>query len=274
VSYEEYEEEEEAHERPGEDVAPGMLTSMSLAFLAMLPMLAAYEWGLSQDPDAARNAGERVLGLSLSMFGGFEDTARRAGLALCGLLALYEVRRMGGRVRAGVSRIVLEGLVAAALLGPLLVVLTNALGKWVEPLDATFDRTGGAAPELARAALLLGGSAWEELLFRVGAYSFLFWLALRFCTAIGFGAGTGRLFAEAAGLLGSAAIFALAHLDPVLGFLGEGGQAFEPSLFTWLLLAGLLLGLLFRWRGPGVAAWAHGLFNVALLLGVDPEVVL
>ena len=38
-------------------------------------------------------------------------------------------------------------------------------------------------------------------------------------------------------------------------------------------LAGILLGLLFRWRGPGVAAWSHGLFNLALLLGIDPDVV-
>ena len=36
----------------------------------------------------------------------------------------------------------------------------------------------------------------------------------------------------------------------------------------------LLLALLFLWRGPGVAAWTHGLFNFALILGAGPEVLL
>ena len=36
----------------------------------------------------------------------------------------------------------------------------------------------------------------------------------------------------------------------------------------------ILLGLLFRWRGVGVTAWTHGLFNLALLLGAGPDVFL
>jgi hypothetical protein len=40
-----------------------------------------------------------------------------------------------------------------------------------------------------------------------------------------------------------------------------------------LCLGGLALGLIFRWRGPGVAAWAHALFNVALWIGIDPDVI-
>ncbi len=262
----------EADER--RDASPAALTSLSLAYLAMLPMLAAYEWGLAREPGSARNAGERVLGLTLSVFGDLETQSRWTLLGACALLALFGVRRHGVRVRAGVARVALEGLVAAALLGPLLVVLTSLLGHWVAPLQAAWDPTGGEPPSLARAALLLGGSAWEELLFRVGAYSFLYWLALRSCAAIGLGRRAARLAGDAVGLLGSAAVFALAHVEPVAGLLGEGGLEPELSLLTWLLLAGLLLGLLFRWRGPGVAAWAHGLFNVALLVGVDPEVVL
>jgi hypothetical protein len=274
VTDEEYEQEEQLALEPEGAAAPGALTSLSLAYLAMLPLLAAYEWGLAQRSGAARNAGERVLGLTLRVLGPYEDAARWTLLGVCALLALVEVRRMGARVRAGVARIVLEGLVAAAMLGPLLVLSTSFLSRWVEPLHAAWDPTGGQAPSLTQGALLFGGSAWEELLFRVGAYSFLYWLGLRFATAVGLGAGPARFAGEGVGLLGSAAVFALGHLQPFVGFLGGGGLEFEPSLFTWLLLAGVLLGLLFRWRGPGVAAWAHGLFNVALLVGVDPEVVL
>ena len=56
--------------------------------------------------------------------------------------------------------------------------------------------------------------------------------------------------------------------------VAAGGAPFEPGHFTWLCLAGMLLGLVFRLRGPGVAAWCHGLFNLGLYLGVDPDVLL
>ena len=251
---------------------PAALTGPALAYLAMLPLFAAYEWGLAALPGAPRNAAELALGLSLRPFGEHAGTARRALLALGAVVALVALRRAGVRVRAGVARVCLEGALFALVLGPVLVGLTALLGPWIEPLDASWDPSG-RTPELASAALLFGGSAWEELLFRAGAYSFLYWLALRFATALGAPTRAGRGAAELAGLGGSALLFALAHLTPVADLLGPGGRPFEAPLFAWLLLAGLLLGLLFRLRGPGIAAWAHGLFNVALLLGIDPDVL-
>ena len=80
--------------------------------------------------------------------------------------------------------------------------------------------------------------------------------------------------AELWGLLGSSALFACAHLAAFTAWLGPGGESYNGSVFTWRLLAGILLGLVFRWRGPGVAAWAHGLFNLALLVGAGPDVFL
>ena len=73
-------------------------------------------------------------------------------------------------------------------------------------------------------------------------------------------------------LLGSSLAFAAFHLEACVAWLGVGGDPFEPAIFTYRVLAGMLLGLLFRWRGPGVAAWAHGLFNLGLLLGAGPDV--
>ena len=69
-------------------------------------------------------------------------------------------------------------------------------------------------------------------------------------------------------------IFAAFHLDVVTRLLGVGGEDFDRGLFLWRLLAGLSLAALFRWRGLAVAAWAHGLFNGALLLGAGPGVFL
>ena len=74
--------------------------------------------------------------------------------------------------------------------------------------------------------------------------------------------------------LGSAAFFAAFHLAPFVGWLGRGGESFDAAVFSYRFLAGLLLALVFRWRGPGVAAWTHGWFNLALLIGAGPDVFL
>ena len=84
--------------------------------------------------------------------------------------------------------------------------------------------------------------------------------------------GAARWGAELVGLLGSSVAFAAFHLEVAVAWLGVGGEEFHPAVFTYRVLAGVLLGLLFRWRGPGTAAWAHGLFNLALLLGASPDV--
>ena len=67
--------------------------------------------------------------------------------------------------------------------------------------------------------------------------------------------------------------FAAVHLEVLASHLGPGGEPYDPYVFLWRLLAGILLALLFRWRGPGVAAWCHACFNVALLLGAGAEVL-
>jgi hypothetical protein len=48
------------------------------------------------------------------------------------------------------------------------------------------------------------------------------------------------------------------------------GEPFDSSTFTWRFLGGCLLGALQRWRGLGVVAWTHALFNLAMLLGAGP----
>ena len=120
----------------------------------------------------------------------------------------------------------------------------------------------------------MGGAAFEELLFRVALYGALFVLARRLVSFFGAGELVARWSAEVLSVLGSALGFAAFHLSVVSSRIGPGGYDWDPALFTWRALAGVLLAVIFRWRGPGVAAWSHGLFNLAVLLGAGPEVFL
>jgi hypothetical protein len=263
----EYEEEwGEGDERP---LAPAR--SLSLAFLATLPLFAAYEAGRHALGGDLRNTSELVIGRTLGFLGEYESLARSVVLLVLSIAAFVHVRQRHWRLGHSVLRSWAEGLAGAILLGPLLLLGTMLLGDSVEEVVL---RSGppSVVPDLARTALVFGASAWEELLFRVGIYSALYVVlcgVARFLGANDFVAGW---IGEVSGWIGSSLFFAAIHLEVVVRHMGSGGEPFHSGLFAWRALAGLSLGLLYRWRGAGASAWAHGLFNVALLLGAGPGV--
>lgn len=101
-------------------------------------------------------------------------------------------------------------------------------------------------------ALSIGAGLYEELLFRVLLVG---GLALFF-----------RLFVPdsayvLAALIG-AFLFSLAH------YVGPLGDPFALSSFTFRFAFGLALNAIFLWRGFGIAAWTHALYDVMLVTGL------
>lgn len=259
----------------GEWTARPHQASLSLGLLAMAPLLLAYELSLGETDPRLRNASELLLFRVLVPLGAAADPARWAllGLAFAGALWVCFQRRVA--LFPGLLRVFVEGAVGALLLGPALALGVHLLGVPLEGGEIGPLPVGVAsAPPLARGAQLLGGAAYEEIAFRVLAYALCFLIVRRATTFLGLLPEASRLAAELAGILGSAFLFAAFHLSALTSWISPGGEAFAGPVFTWRVLAGILLALLFRWRGPGVAAWTHGLFNLALFLGAGPEAFL
>lgn len=242
--------------------------SLSLSLIAMAPMLLAYE--LSLRPGAPRNLAELWTARGFAPLGEWAWLGRGLLLVLALGAALLACRRRELELRPALSRVLVEGLVGAVLLGPLLVWL-YALLAGGESTTRLAGPVPGELPSLGLVAFHFGSAAWEELFFRVAGYSLIYFLARRVATFFGASARGAAWAGEAVALLGSALVFALFHLEAFTGWLAEGGEPFHRGLFLWRFLAGLFLGALFRWRGPGVCAWSHGLFNAALALGVGPR---
>lgn len=245
---------------------------LSPAFLAMLPMFLCYELGVRELGGARRNGAEVLLGLWLGPLHAYADGIRWGLLAAFAVVALHLCRQRAIRVREAVARIWLEGLVAALTLGPLLVGMTALATRWTDRPEVNWD-SSRAGPSLATAGLLFGGAVYEELVFRVGLYGLFYWVFVRVARALEWSESKGRWFAEAIALGASAAFFAAFHFRRFTHWMWDGGMEFSAPLWLWLFCAGLLLGLIYRLRGPGVAAWAHGLFNLGLLVGIDPDVL-
>lgn len=104
-----------------------------------------------------------------------------------------------------------------------------------------------------RLALSIGAGVYEELAFRVllvgGLYGLFRYLFEHSAVAY-----------PLAAVLG-AAIFSFVH------YLGAFGDVFTLVSFTFRFLFGLALNGLFLWRGFGIAAWTHALYDVMLVTG-------
>lgn len=260
--------EREAPSVVGRDLAHGLVASV--------PLFVLYELGLAAGAsEVGRNSAELLLGKALAGLGDYESLARRLLLVALALLALAKLWRSGAPVFRDALRQMAEGLFAAIALGPLLVVCMSWLGVGLMELDPGHGGHGGprVALSLAGAARLVGGAVWEELLFRVGVYGVIYLSLARLTVFFGAPRSAGAVLGELGALLGSALVFAAIHLEAVAEPLGLGGERFDPGVFLWRTLAGISLAGLFRWRGLGVAAWAHGLFNFALALGSGPGVL-
>jgi hypothetical protein len=257
---------------PPADAGPGP-RGVAVGLLAMAPLFAAYELGLAEAGDGGpRNVAELALGRAFAFLPAGETALRIACLAGALVVAFVQVRVAGLPLLRALVRTVLEGVGFALALGPLLLLALAALGVGAEELGLA-PRAAGAPVDAARAARAFGAGAWEELLFRVGGYSALFVMARGVFGFFGAGEGAGRWLAETCALLGSSVLFAAGHLDAATRFVGIEGESFDGGVFLWRTVAGIFLAGLFRWRGPGVAAWSHGLFNLALILGSGPGVL-
>ena len=243
--------------------------ALAPGFLACLVLFAFYELGLLfQEPGGGRNLAELTLSRTLFFLGPLERYARWTLLAVAGGLAYASFRRRGGELRASLVRTLGEGFFAGVLLGPFLMVLLGIFDAWPGALEVD---PMPQAPRLATTMRLFGAAAWEELVFRLGCHSILFLVITRTGQFFGLARPIALWVGDLCGLVGSSVVFAMAHQPDFQRWIGLAEATPSPA-FLWRLVAGLLLAGLYRWRGLGVAAWAHGLFNLGLTLGAGPGV--
>jgi membrane protease YdiL (CAAX protease family) len=176
-----------------------------------------------------------------------------AGLSLTVFLwSIGRIRLMQIPWRGGAILLVFEGVCWGIALAPILNFLTSLASTQVMPLAIDWSRTHGDL------ALSAGAGLYEELLFRYGLMSGLYVLLSGF-----FGTFTSReaarTFSFGLALVISSLLFSLVH------GLGDSA-ALDAGPFMFRLLAGIVLGLLFSWRGLAVVAYAHATYDAHLLL--------
>jgi hypothetical protein len=130
----------------------------------------------------------------------------------------------------------LQGLLAKALAGAVKLNVAATLGTISGYMGAGIG--------------YMGAGIYEELMFRLLLLPLAAWALRR--------TGLGTAVSMAAAVLLTSLLFSLAHN------LGPYGERFAWFNFFFRALAGVFFSLLFVYRGFGIAAGTHALFDILL----------
>ncbi len=224
--------------------------SATYGFLAALPLWAAYEILIllanSSRLGEIRVSADIWIKRVLSSFGAAGMFGLGIAVLVAGIAVFFWERKRNLPIRPRyLFMIPLESALYAIALGWFVGTAIGVLFNLVPPQLAQID-----AP--TQLALSLGAGLYEELLFRVLLVGGLFWVFKRFSE-------TPVAYVSAA-LIG-AAIFSSVH------YIGAFGDTFSVSSFAFRFLFGLMLNALYIFRGFGVAAWTHALYDVSIVVG-------
>lgn len=218
---------------------------LGTSLLLVLPLFVAYHvgvlvtGGLRNGVDFMTDALFAVLGGSLPGYLAVN------GAVLLGLVLTLLVQRRRGKLHPRLFPwVLLESCVYASLFGTVVTTLVQWLG--LGPLLAA-----GFGPQNAL-ILSIGAGLYEEVVFRLllmgGVYRLLTVRSMP------------RWWAGTLSLLVSSAVFSAVH------HLGNLGEPFTLSAFTFRFFAGVVLASIFAFRGLGVAVYTHAVYDIIVLV--------
>ena len=231
---------------------------VSLVFLA--PMLIAYESGmLLLGPGTIRNGADVWLRHGLQWLG-FGQYFLLPILTCTVLLAWHHMARDPWQIHLGtLPRMLFESIALAVLLLVLAHLQGRIAGEWsLQILPSAPTVEPKVPPSFSRAWSRLvpyfGAGVYEELLFRLVLLSSIIgtvrWMGL-----------SHRVSLICAVTL-SSALFAASHYQVFVTY----GDVFQWYSFLFRFLAGIFFSMLFLWRGFGITAATHAIYDILVVV--------
>lgn len=225
--------------------------SLLYSYLISLPLLLLYEVLIFiSQPDS-----DQIVRISVdvwikTLFSYFDNNVLSITLILVALVGIYILYRERNKLASlkfsYFMTMLIEASVYAFLLSVLISITISNLLQMVQvsPMESL--------SLLQQMALSLGAGLYEELFFRVILVSGLLWLFKHFFSK----KGTAYILA----ILLAAIIFSLVH------YIGSMGDYFTLASFLFRFLFGLALNAIYIWRGFGMAAWTHALYDLMVIV--------
>ena len=229
--------------------------SLPVNLLFLMPFLLVYQVAITftQSPvDNAAAAWLRALWAALGPRGSMLATLAVAiGLGIVVVIRAREATRDRG-VYGGM---LIEGICYGAILGTIASMMAARMPmERVVALSAEVGTMEGLRSEFQSLGLAVGAGIFEELIFRGLLLGGLYAL-LRHAI------GADRFTSAALSIVVAAYLFSDYH------HWGATGEPYDAYVFAFRFHAGLVLGALFLYRGLGIAALAHGFYDVLVMVG-------
>ena len=218
------------------------------SFIFTLPLFLFYEVGIflisSRDIDQLRNGADVLMRQVLESFGiygmyGF------GGTFLIGFLIAFLRQKKNLRTSEIDSRFLLIMFFESIVWATLLVIMMIKI--------PTFLSLSNEDHLIQQVVLAIGAGIYEEFVFRVLLIS---GLAILFGLIFNWGE-FGKTFLS---VIISSAIFSIFH------FFGSYGDTFSFPLFFVRFFAGIFLAMIYIFRGFGITAYAHSIYDLFVLV--------
>jgi membrane protease YdiL (CAAX protease family) len=220
------------------------------SYLISLPLLLAYEVLIFiAQPDA-----EQVVRISVdvwikrlfSYIGPDVLSITLIFVALLGVFVLYRERERLSTLRVSYfGGMIIESSIYAFVLALLISATVSNLLQIVQtsPIEQL--------TLLQQFALSLGAGIYEELFFRVILVSALLYIFKKIFNK--------KYVSFISAIVIAALIFSLVH------YVGLMGDPFTFGSFLFRFLFGLALNAIYIWRGFGMAAWTHAIYDLVVI---------
>ena len=218
------------------------------SFIFTLPLFLLYEVGIflisSRDIDQLRNGADVLMRQVLESFGiygmyGF------GGTFLIGFLIAFLRQKKNLRTSEIESRFLLMMFFESIAWATLLIIMMIKI--------PTFLSLSNEDHLIQQVVLAIGAGIYEEFVFRVLLIS---GLAILFGLIFNWGE-FGKTFLS---VIISSAIFSIFH------FFGSYGDTFSFPLFFVRFFAGIFLAMIYIFRGFGITAYAHSIYDLFVLV--------
>ena len=212
----------------------------------LVPLLAAYEVGVVWLGGSLRNGADVWLRYVMEWLGGASDLLAPA--FILAILVAWTFWRWDDRpshVIGVLFGMVLECILFAGFIWMIGRNFNGILEHFGVPLATQWDISQDS---IGRLVTFIGAGIYEETVFRLILFAGLAWL-LHFIMIP-------WILAMPMALIVSSILFALAHhVDP-------NTHPIDQKLFLFRATAGAIFALLFCWRGFGIAAGTHAMYDI------------
>lgn len=224
--------------------------SLLYSYLISLPLLLLYEILIFiSQPDSAQVVRISVdvwIKTLFSQFGKDVLSITLIFVALLGIFILYRERNKLNTLKPSYFfAMLIEASTYAFLLA---LVISQTVSSLLHILQVT---PAGSLSTLQQIALSLGAGLYEELFFRVFLVSVLMFLFNYLFDK--------KWMTVTVAVVLAAVIFSMVH------YVGELGDPFTLGSFLFRFLFGLALNGIYVWRGFGMAAWTHALYDMMVV---------